>query len=453
MASSGISDVSGGQERIQIPLQDIAEKDVQALLTTFRQYRSQCTFHPSYVQHLANSALRDQSSLQLDNLDTLLNQSAYGCDCSRSLKGQADDGVDADVNRLCSQTSVVCECVAEHGNFAESHEADGQHQVLHLDAVPARHVLFECTELCRCHANADGTDGPRCANARVRDGLRVPLIVKPALVPSSASGLSSQEGQGLGVFATRPLPKGTFVCEYAGELISPSEARRRWTTQAETGQGNYILSVREQAYEAASSAESHTTEDVKTASSSGADPTDIRIDIDPTCCGNVARFINHLCPPLTNLVMLPVRCDGPLVLTNSSHSGSERRLGLMRLLDYLDLNGDSESPGSQGVDHSTEDHLTALAVLSAPPRAALYTSRDIKVGEQLGFNYYDASGASRAALQADVRPQGPPTRHRAAGNDDSESDAPGTGPAIPVQRTPCLCSSPACRGWLPFDAL
>ncbi|KAE8227281.1 hypothetical protein CF319_g214 [Tilletia indica] len=429
-----LADVSRGLEHVKVPVQDVTEEDLHALSNTFTQYRSQCIFHPSYIQHLADLVQRNRSEIQLDALEDLLDVSAYGCDCGRSAS-DADLGGEGDAKaNVCSQSSTTCECVAEHGNFFEFCDGpDGKIQLLSLDAVPLRHVLYECTELCKCNRSspiADGTGQPKCANARVRSGVRIPLIVKPA-----------QAGQGLGVFAAAPIRRGTFVCEYAGELISSSEAQRRWTEQAATGQGNYILSVKEQAYKSGGSAGSHVSDDAESASSSSADRVEVRIDIDPTYSGNVARFINHLCPPLTNLVIYPVRCDGPLVLVTSSFEALQHRLGLVRLIDYL------KARGSQGVKQSTDDgSITALAVLPAPPRAALYASRDIKEGEQLGFDYYDASGTSSTA----VRPIQASTT-RTSTSDDTAGSTASTRPATLDGRTRCLCDSPACRGSLPSE--
>ncbi|KAE8271544.1 hypothetical protein A4X09_0g813 [Tilletia walkeri] len=437
-----LADVSRGLEPVKVPVQDVTEEDLHALLNTFTQYRSQCIFHPSYIEHLADLVHRNRSEFQLDALEDLLDVSAYGCDCSRSAS-DADSGGESDTKvHFCSQSSTTCECVAEHGNFFELCDGpDGETQLLSLDAVPLRHVLYECTELCKCHRSSqtgdtDGAGQPKCANARVRSGVRIPLIVKPA-----------QAEQGLGVFAAAPIRRGTFVCEYAGELISSSEAQRRWTEQAATGQGNYILSVKEQAYKSGGSAGSHMSDDAESASSSSADRVEVRIDIDPTYCGNVARFINHLCPPLTNLVIYPVRCDGPLVLVTSRFEGLQRRLGLVRLIDYLKVRG------SQGAKQSTSDgSITALAVLPAPPRAALYASRDIKAGEQLGFDYYDASGTSITAVRP-IQASTPrtSTSDGTAGSNVQEGEAARTRPATLDGRTRCLCDSPACRGSLPSE--
>lgn len=52
----------------------------------------------------------------------------------------------------------------------------------------------------------------------------------------------------LGLFAGRPLAKGSFVTTYAGELLSTSEARSRWALQKECGregEGNYVFCLRE----------------------------------------------------------------------------------------------------------------------------------------------------------------------------------------------------------------
>jgi hypothetical protein len=50
---------------------------------------------------------------------------------------------------------------------------------------------------------------------------------------------------GLGLFATASLPRGHFVCLYAGEFIGQDEAYRRFTKQEAAGHGNYMLCMRE----------------------------------------------------------------------------------------------------------------------------------------------------------------------------------------------------------------
>lgn len=88
--------------------------------------------------------------------------------------------------------------------------------------------------------------------------------------------------KGWGVRTLEPVPNGTFVCEYAGEVISFEEARRRQLAQ-KPEENNYIISVREHA------GTGSITETF----------------VDPTMVGNVGRFLNHSCQP--NLFMQPVR--------------------------------------------------------------------------------------------------------------------------------------------------
>ncbi|KAF7654333.1 hypothetical protein LDENG_00071300 [Lucifuga dentata] len=122
--------------------------------------------------------------------------------------------------------------------------------------------VFECNALCSC--------GESCCNRVVQTGLNVRLQVY------------STEDRGWGVRTLQTIPRGRFVCEYAGEVIGFEEARRRQLAQG-SQENNYIISVREHA------GTGHVTETF----------------IDPTMVGNVGRFLNHSCLP--NLLMVPVR--------------------------------------------------------------------------------------------------------------------------------------------------
>lgn len=90
------------------------------------------------------------------------------------------------------------------------------------------------------------------------------------------------ENKGWGLRTLEAIPLGTFVCEYAGEVIGLEEARRRQLSQR-SGDNNYIIAVRE-----------HAGTDFIT-----------ETFVDPAMVGNVGRFLNHSCQP--NLLMQPVR--------------------------------------------------------------------------------------------------------------------------------------------------
>ncbi|XP_047390537.1 histone-lysine N-methyltransferase SETMAR [Sciurus carolinensis] len=153
----------------------------------------------------------------------------------------------------------TCSCL----RGGEHYDGGGRLRDLGSDAKHARPV-FECNVLCGC--------GERCGNRVVQRGLQFPLQV------------FLTERKGWGLRALERIPAGRFVCEYAGEVLGPSEARRR--ARAQTARDpNYILAVREHV---------------------GAGPV-METFVDPTHVGNAGRFLNHSCEP--NLLMIPVRVD------------------------------------------------------------------------------------------------------------------------------------------------
>ncbi|XP_075951918.1 histone-lysine N-methyltransferase SETMAR [Anarhichas minor] len=122
--------------------------------------------------------------------------------------------------------------------------------------------VFECNALCAC--------SDACSNRVVQGGLRLRLEVY------------GTENKGWGVRTLEAIPRGTFVCEYAGEVIGLEEARRRQLAQS-SEENNYIIAVREHAGTGAVA----------------------ETFVDPAAVGNVGRFLNHSCQP--NLFMQPVR--------------------------------------------------------------------------------------------------------------------------------------------------
>lgn len=111
--------------------------------------------------------------------------------------------------------------------------------------------IFECNRACRCWVN--------CNNRVVQNGITCRLQ------------MFRTSGRGWGVRSLMDIPKGAFICEYIGELISDSEADRR-------EDDSYLFDL-----------------DNKDGDT---------YCIDARKYGNVARFINHLCEP--NIVPVKV---------------------------------------------------------------------------------------------------------------------------------------------------
>ncbi|XP_066453060.1 histone-lysine N-methyltransferase SETMAR isoform X1 [Eleutherodactylus coqui] len=155
-----------------------------------------------------------------------------------------------------------CECQGPHCSPEKCaclpHGENYHHRRLRSSQKP----ILECNVLCHC--------GESCANRETQQGLQFQLQV--CQVP----------GKGWGLFTQENIPSGRFVCEYAGEVLSPEEACQRVRAQ-DPEANNYIIAVREHLHSG------HILETF----------------IDPTHVGNIGRFLNHSCQP--NLVMVPVR--------------------------------------------------------------------------------------------------------------------------------------------------
>ncbi|XP_055933992.1 histone-lysine N-methyltransferase SETMAR-like [Argiope bruennichi] len=122
--------------------------------------------------------------------------------------------------------------------------------------------IIECSDMCSCVI--------KCNNRIVQHGIQFPLQV------------FLTDRTGFGVRSTEFIPELSFVCEYAGEIIDESEAYRRLKSHT-PDESNYIYVLKEHS----------------------SDNKHIQTIIDPTCIGNVGRFLNHSCSP--NLFSVPIR--------------------------------------------------------------------------------------------------------------------------------------------------
>src|SRR3954452_2411718 len=80
--------------------------------------------------------------------------------------------------------------------------------------------------------------------------------------------------QGLGAFATRFIPAGTRLIEYAGERLTPAEADARYPDGVDERHHTFLFAI-----------------------------DDPDVVIDAAVGGNEARFINHSCAPNCDAVI------------------------------------------------------------------------------------------------------------------------------------------------------
>ncbi|XP_067684093.1 histone-lysine N-methyltransferase SETMAR-like isoform X1 [Haliotis asinina] len=162
----------------------------------------------------------------------------------------------------CSCHSIcteACPCIARFGpNYSISHKI-----LPELLTVSSVKPIYECNSQCSC----DKT----CVNRLVQFGVGIKMEV------------FKSEAKGHGLRTLEGIPSFSFVCEYAGEVLSDKEAQKRIDCLTHDDM-NYLFVLKEHY-------------------SSGT----VNTCVDPKYVGNIGRYINHSCDP--NLIMVPVRVD------------------------------------------------------------------------------------------------------------------------------------------------
>lgn len=136
-------------------------------------------------------------------------------------------------------------------------------------------ITTECGTSCNCESS--------CGNRLTQKGVSVKLKIVRV------------QNKGWGLFAAQFIPSGQFVCEYAGELLTTKEAKRRQQVYDELARGGRFSSALLVVREFLPSRKAC-----------------FRINIDATRVGNVARFINHSCDG-GNLSTVLIRSSGALL--------------------------------------------------------------------------------------------------------------------------------------------
>ncbi|RZC55147.1 hypothetical protein C5167_014003 [Papaver somniferum] len=127
--------------------------------------------------------------------------------------------------------------------------------------------VYECNSMCGC--------GKSCRNRILQNGVKVKLEV------------FKTEKKGWAVRAGEAISRGTFVCEYIGEVLNDQEATKRYDKEG----CSYLYHINSHIDSMSELVEGETVSHV----------------IDATRYGNVSRFINHSCSP--NLVTYQVLVD------------------------------------------------------------------------------------------------------------------------------------------------
>nr|XP_010906908.1 histone-lysine N-methyltransferase SUVR5 isoform X1 [Elaeis guineensis] len=134
------------------------------------------------------------------------------------------------------------------------------------------YLVYECNSMCKCAAT--------CQNRVLQRGVQVKLEI------------FRTEKKGWAVRAGEAISRGTFVCEYIGEVLNDEEANRRGERYDQDG-CSYLYDI-----------------DAHIDGARGLSEGTVPYVIDATKYGNVSRFINHSCSPnLVNYLVLVESMD------------------------------------------------------------------------------------------------------------------------------------------------
>ncbi|XP_037950460.1 probable histone-lysine N-methyltransferase set-23 [Teleopsis dalmanni] len=175
----------------------------------------------------------------------------------------------------CDESQNCSDC-RHGGNYHWNHEA--KELVLQQKR---NDLIYECTTLCTCNPNV-------CLNRLVQNGPRANLKI-----------IDSKIYKSKGLMTTKAIPKGAFICEYAGELLTHATATYRIRQNEKNHKMNYILCMNE----------------INTSDSNR-----LSTIVDPSLKGNIGRYLNHSCTPNCELLSVRVDCFIPKIAIFASRN-------------------------------------------------------------------------------------------------------------------------------------
>ncbi|XP_002986381.2 histone-lysine N-methyltransferase SUVR5 [Selaginella moellendorffii] len=247
-------DISFGKERVPVPCVEDEETDPCNCL----QCREGKSYHvdslkPWETFSYVTDRLLDPS-LGLDTKD-----SQIGCSCGR---GRCSSRSCDHVEMFDSDYADACDIWGEE--MLRRFPYDGEGRIV----LQEGYLVYECNTSCMC--------SEECPNRVLQRGVKVKLEV------------FKTRHKGWAVRAAQNISRGTFVCEYLGEVLNDQEANRRGERYDQVG-CSYLYDI-----------DVHLNTGGRSRRGPSRVPRIKPFVIDATKHGNVARFINHSCSP--NLV-------------------------------------------------------------------------------------------------------------------------------------------------------
>ncbi|XP_056683039.1 histone-lysine N-methyltransferase SUVR4 [Spinacia oleracea] len=259
-----VDDITKGEENVKISLVD--ERYNRQPPKFF--YIPRNIIYQKAIVNISLARISDEDCCPGCSGDCL--SSAVPCACARVTNGEfayREDGLlNPEFLKACISENkyVFCQdCPIERAKNESKPDKCKGHCV--------KKFIKECWSKCGC--------GTQCGNRVVQRGITRNLQV-----------FWTSEGKGWGLRTMEDLPKGAFVCEYVGEVVTNTELDERNKQSRANERHTYPVHL-----------------DADWGSESILDD-DFALCLDATNYGNVARFINHKCHD-ANLFEIPVEVE------------------------------------------------------------------------------------------------------------------------------------------------
>ncbi|MCL7023629.1 hypothetical protein MKW94_015150 [Papaver nudicaule] len=269
-----VADISKGAERVKIPL--ASEVSSERYPPSFHYIPRNQVYQNAYI-NFALARIGDEDCCSSCFGDCV--SSSIPCACARLTGGEFAYTVEGLVKE-----KFLDECISLYQNPQKDTHIyyckDCPNERSKNDDLPGeckghlmRKFIKECWSKCGCDI--------QCGNRVVQRGITCNLEV-----------FLTGEGKGWGIRSLEKLPRGAFVCEYVGEIVTNTELYERNLRNSGNKRHTYPVTL-----------------DADWDSEVGLKDEEA-LCLDATFYGNVARFINHRCFDAT-LIDIPVEIETP----------------------------------------------------------------------------------------------------------------------------------------------
>ncbi|XP_022762107.1 probable inactive histone-lysine N-methyltransferase SUVR2, partial [Durio zibethinus] len=269
-----LSDITRGEENVQIPLlNDNGAKE----LPKFFYISKNVAFKDAYVT-FSLARISDENCCSQCIGDCL--SSELPCACAGETRGEFAYTPGGLVKETFLDEAITMSQKPKKHHFyycqycpLENNTLEKYKRKRSCKGHLMRKFIKECWNKCGCNK--------KCGNRVVQRGITATLQV-----------FSTPEGKGWGLRSVHALKKGTFVCEYVGEIVTNQELHLRNKKRSGKEEHTYPVLLD------ADWGSERVLKDEEA------------LCLDATKYGNCARFINHRCVD-ANLVEIPVEIETP----------------------------------------------------------------------------------------------------------------------------------------------